>query len=80
MVPYLIKKGEIPMFKKLKDSFNYGDIGINVSCSFCKKTNFVSSAAMSAKPACRHCRKELELSGQSKDYLLAMSALLSKMG
>lgn len=79
MVPYLISKGEIPI-KQLKNSFNCGDIGINVYCSFCNKTNFVNSAAMPAKPICRHCGKEFELSEQSKEYLCAMKVLLSKMG
>ena len=68
------------MFKQLKDHFNCGDIGINVSCPNCNGINFVNSAAMPAKPICRHCGKEFELSKQSEVFIRAMSALLSKMG
>ena len=68
------------MFKQLKDHFNCGAAGINVSCANCNETNFVSTTAMSAKHICRHCGKTFELSKQNEAYLRAMIALFKKMG
>lgn len=72
MVPYLISKGGIPMYKQLKEHFNCYAFGINIACNKCGKINFVGTDAMDANHVCDHCGGEIQLSEQSKRYLRAM--------